>query len=260
MKNRTLYKRVLVTGSAGFIGQSVCRELSKRGHYIRGFDVKPTPNLDDYIVSSMTKTEDLAGAAEGMDVMIHLAATPDEHSFMSHLLPNNVVGVYNAFEAARQSSVKRVVIASSANVMYDHSGPWPCEESMETKPMHWYGVLKMMAEEAGKMYAQQYGLDVVALRLGWCPREMKDVEFMKGDPWSRLLYLSRRDAGLLFSLAAESDKVNGFAVCFGTSIPDKKVQNGTVPSTCRLNISLAKELLDFEPSEMWPEGTSLLLA
>ena len=52
-------------------------------------------------------------AAEGVDALIHLAATPDDDDFLTKLLPNNILGAYHVLEAARLAGVRRVVLASS---------------------------------------------------------------------------------------------------------------------------------------------------
>src|SRR5687768_11829894 len=94
---------VLVTGSAGRVGRAVVRELQSRGRRVRGFDRVPTPGAAEAVVGDLTDPDALARAAAGAGTVVHLAATPDDDDFMTQLLPNNVVGVYHLFEAARQA-------------------------------------------------------------------------------------------------------------------------------------------------------------
>src|SRR5262249_48029622 len=85
---------VLVTGSAGRIGQAVVRELKARGRAVRGFDLVPTPGADDSVVGDLTDAAALRRAVEGTGALVHLAATPDDDDFLTKLLPNNIVGGY----------------------------------------------------------------------------------------------------------------------------------------------------------------------
>src|SRR5437868_6212819 len=90
---------VLVTGSAGRIGRAVVRELTARGHRVRGLDLVPTPGADTSLVGSITDAAVVRRAVEGAQAVVHLAATPDDDDFLTKLLPNNVVGVYHVLEA-----------------------------------------------------------------------------------------------------------------------------------------------------------------
>lgn len=63
---------ILMTGTAGTIGSILVNGLRNR-YRIRGFDRKPMPGLDDAIVGELTDLESVLKAAEGMDVIVHLA-------------------------------------------------------------------------------------------------------------------------------------------------------------------------------------------
>ena len=64
----------------------------------------------------------MASACEGVDVILHLAATPDDADFASDLMPNNVMGMHNLLRGAVACNVKRIVFASSMQVKeYDRS-------------------------------------------------------------------------------------------------------------------------------------------
>src|SRR5947208_483911 len=71
-------QRVLVTGSAGRIGQAAVRALKSRGHSVHGFDIVPTPGADDSSVGSITEPELVRRAMSGCTALVHLAATPDD--------------------------------------------------------------------------------------------------------------------------------------------------------------------------------------
>ena len=109
---------VLVTGSAGRIGQATVRELVSRGHQVRGFDRMPSKGVADDVVGNLTDFATVERAMRGVGTLIHLAATPDDADFPTELMPNNILGVYHILEAARLAGVKRMILASSGQVVW----------------------------------------------------------------------------------------------------------------------------------------------
>src|SRR3954468_16504935 len=109
---------VLVTGSSGRIGRAPVQELLARGHRVRGFDQVATPGLADMIVGSVTDVAAVERAMEGVATLIHLAATPDDADFLREIVPNNIIGVHNILEAAKDAKVGRVILASSGQVVW----------------------------------------------------------------------------------------------------------------------------------------------
>src|SRR4051812_50181598 len=92
---------VLVTGSAGRIGQAVVRELRARGHAVRGFDLVPTPGLDTSIVGDLSDGAAVRRGGGGGAGPVHLAATPDDEGFLAKRLPKKGGGGFNVLERAR---------------------------------------------------------------------------------------------------------------------------------------------------------------
>src|SRR6516165_10360801 len=74
---------ILITGSAGRIGQAVVRELNSQGRPLRGFDLMPTPGIKDSLVGNISDTEAVCQAARGVQAIIHLAAIPDDDDFLT---------------------------------------------------------------------------------------------------------------------------------------------------------------------------------
>src|SRR5260370_12057714 len=83
---------VLVTGSAGRIGQAVVHELKARGRPVRGFDRVPTPGLADCLVGDLTDFPAVSRACAQAGTVIHLAAAPDEADLLTELAANNPIG------------------------------------------------------------------------------------------------------------------------------------------------------------------------
>src|SRR5438309_5647384 len=187
---------VLVTGSAGRIGRAAVRELKARGHTVRGYDLVPSPGADQSIVGDITDGDALRRAAAGADALIHLAATPDDDDFMTKLLPNNIVGVYQVMEAARAAGVPRLVLASSGQVVWwqRFRGPLPIGPDVPPTPRGWYAATKLFQEAAGRSFAEAHGLTVVAVRLGWCPRTAEHTDELARTDWGPDVYLSPGDA------------------------------------------------------------------
>ena len=87
---------------------------------LRLMDAKPLPGEgdDEVVQADIQDLEAFKKACAGMKALLHLAAISDEADFMTKLLPGNVVGAYNAYEAARAAGIKvgigvRTIICSA---------------------------------------------------------------------------------------------------------------------------------------------------
>lgn len=244
---------VLVTGSAGRIGRAVVAELTARGHAVRGFDLVPTPGVTEDIVGDLTDAAAVRRAVEGVGTVIHLAATPDDDDFLTKLAPNNLVGVYHVLESARQAGVRRLILASSGQVVWwqRQRGPWPIKGDDPPTPRGWYAAAKVFLEAAGRMCAESHGMSVIVVRLGWVPRSREHVEELASIDWAKDVYLSPGDAGRFFACAVEAPTGFRFAVVYACSKPVRVEVYDPRP---------ARQLLGYEPRDAWPQGTDEILA
>ncbi len=242
---------ILVTGSSGRIGKAVVQELLARGHAVRGFDRAPMANLPDMIVGALTNETDVARAMRGVHTVIHLAATPDDADFLAEIVPNNIIGVYHIFEEARAAGVKRLIVASSGQVVWYQrmTGPLPIGVDVQPTPRYWYAAAKMFLEAAGRSFAEKFGTEVIAVRLGWCPRTPQQVEEIRAEPWAQDVYLSPGDAGRFFACAAEATLAEKFNVVYATSKSKRVIYD----------LETTKRLLGFEPQESWPQGIEIVI-
>jgi nucleoside-diphosphate-sugar epimerase len=243
---------VLVTGSAGRIGRAVVAELQARGRAVRGFDVVPTPGLADSVAGSVADEAAVRRAMDGVDAVVHLAATPDDDDFLTRLLPNNVVGVYQVFEAARAAGVRRLVLASSGQVVWWRRirGPWPVTADGPVTPRGWYAATKVFQEAAGRAFAEMFDMTVIVARLGWCPRTVEQVQEIARTDWAPDLYLSPADAGRFFARAVEAPLDVRFVIAYPTSRPVRAPIYDPAPG---------RDLLGFEPQDTWPQGVEDML-
>lgn len=239
---------VLVTGSSGRVGRAVVAELLRRGHAVRGFDIVPTPSLEDGRIGNLSDRAALDAAMKGIDCVIHLAATPDDDDFFQRLLPDNIAGLYHVMEAARTAGVRRIILASSMQVNWwqQMTGPFPITTADPPSPKAWYAATKMFMEAAGRTYAEMHGMSVIVARLGWCPRDAAQVAEIAASELFRDIYLSPGDAGRFFACAVEAPDTVRHAVVYATS-------KALLAKRC--DLTSAHALLGFEPGECWPTGS-----
>jgi nucleoside-diphosphate-sugar epimerase len=126
--------------------------------------------MPDARIGDVTDAASVRAAISGCDTVIHLAAERDDAPFLEVLLEPNVVGLFTVMNAAREAAVRRVVLASSVQVV----GRWPRDGGPaiavdETNPGNHYALTKHWAEDLGAMYARHFGLGVLACAsAGWC--------------------------------------------------------------------------------------------
>jgi uronate dehydrogenase len=243
---------ILVTGSSGRIGKAVVQELQAHGETVRGFDRVPTPGLADMIVGTLTSEADIAPAMVGVHTVVHLAATPDDADFLAEIVPNNIIGVYHVFEEAQKAGVKRLIVASSGQVVWYQrmTGPLPVGVDVQPTPRYWYAAAKMFLEAAGRSFAEKFGMEVIAVRLGWCPRTPEQVEEIRAAEWAQDVYLSPGDAGRFFACAVNAQLSEKYTVVYATSKPKRVMYD----------LETTKRRVGYEPHESWPQGIEVVLA
>lgn len=167
--------RVLVTGGAGFIGSHLTETLVKRGDRVRVFDnfstgnpknLQSVENQLEIIHGDLRNPADVLEAVQGIEIIFHEAAfvsLPESIEKPHECFAANVTGVFELLEAARQASVKRIVLASSAAV-YGANPNYPLSESTPTDCRSPYAASKRFNEDLAKLYSQTYSMQVVALR------------------------------------------------------------------------------------------------
>jgi nucleoside-diphosphate-sugar epimerase len=243
-------KRVLVTGSTGAIGQPLCRHLLKRGHYVRGLSRRPTPGLEDYIMGDLSDQAKVREAVEGMEVVVHLGAYPNDADFLEVLLEPNVRGLFHICDAAREFKVERLILASTLQVVTAHrqkdrnrtvhieDGP---------APVNHYALTKVWAEAMGDMYARVHGISVINARIGWLPRNTEEAKKLAANPGGPLVFLSHDDSDLFFERCVESPQPGPgeSATLFATS-------RSTGQEV--LDLEPSRRLIGYEPKDTWPEG------
>lgn len=162
---------ILVTGSAGHLGEAVLRTLRRRGSPARGVDLKPSPFTD--AVGSIVDPGFVRAQMDGVAAIIH-AATLHKPHVATHsrqaFVDANVTGTLNLLESATAAGVKSFVFTSTTSAFGSQLRPeagqaavWVTEE-LPPVPRNIYGTTKLMAESLCELFFRERGLPVVVLR------------------------------------------------------------------------------------------------
>lgn len=175
--------RVLVTGSAGFIGFHISRRLLEAGHQVTGLDgltsyydvrlkearhsvLEARPGFRALVGRLEDDAMVTAAFAEEPELVLHLAAQAGVRHSLTHpkdYTETNVVGTLALLEAARRQKPKHLMIASSSSV-YGMSAK-PSRETDNTDwPASFYAATKKATEVMSHSYAHLFGLPITCLR------------------------------------------------------------------------------------------------
>lgn len=230
-------ERILITGPGGRVGKEIVPLL--REHYaLRLLDAAPLKSIqlmgdDEFVQADIRDLDAIRRACDGVTAMVHLAAISDEDDFHTRLLPVNLEGVYNAFEAARQAGLKKVVFTSTGQtVLYYPKGEWVTPD-MPARPWTVYACTKMFGEALARHYSDKHGMSMIVIRLCWF--QAYDSELLRKPGDVQREWCSPRDFVQLLVKSLQTDIP--FDVFFGVS-----------NNTGRYwDISNAQKLLGYEP-------------
>jgi len=244
-------KHIGINGAAGTIGKAICRVLQERGHTIRATDIVEVTGIgDEYIQADICDPVAMTNFCEGLDILIHLAAYPNEADFHEKLLKPNLIGTYEVFMAAQACGVDYLIGTSSVQV--NNASPFREKKICLDDPLmptNQYGVSKIYQEAMGQMFAQVHKMKVLMVRPGWYLRGEDQLESMeRKENAPEPVFISHDDAANFYICAVENHTLkNGdYAVLW--------MMSKTKHENCGFDMAPAKALISYEPKDYFPDG------
>ena len=168
--------RILVTGSAGHLGETLMRTLRGSQHEVVGVDVLSSPFTDR--VGSIVDRSFVASVVDGVDAILHAATLHKPHVVTRSrqaFIDVNVTGTLNLLEEAVAAKVGALVFTSTTSVFGDALSPSPnadgtrapaawITEDVVPIPKNIYGITKLAAEELCALVHRQHGVPCIVLR------------------------------------------------------------------------------------------------
>lgn len=196
---------------------------------VYGLDRVPAEGIQS-VVGDISDFPAILPAFQNINTVIHLAANPNPEASWEELLPSNIIGAYNVFEASHQAGVKNIIFASTNRVTHGYEkdepyssivagrherikpGEYPMiNENMPARPDSFYGVSKLFGENMGRSYSEKYNLSAICLRIGSVnrsdrPESVRDFA----------TFLSQRDLAQLVEKCIEANNLT-FDIFYGVS-------------------------------------------
>jgi UDP-glucose 4-epimerase len=218
--------KVLVTGARGKVGRAAVAAFQEAGHDVRATDIfAPTFERQeegeaDYVQADVTDAGDMFAVTRGADAVVHAAALPEPTRNPAHVVfRNNLMGVFNAVEAAVRWEVPRFVNISSETVpgfffperdfLPDYV---PVDEEHPIRPQDPYATAKHFGEQLMDAAVRRSDIRAISIRPCWVQHEgnyennlgpqVRDESLLSPNFWS---YIDVYDLADAIVLAAESD-------------------------------------------------------
>jgi UDP-glucose 4-epimerase len=164
-------ERILVTGSAGHLGEALVRELSAQGRDVIGLDVLSSPFTT--VVGSIADRDVVRASLRGVTAVLHPATLHKPH-VGSHgrqeFVDTNITGTLTLLEESVAAGVESFVFTSTTSAFGRALTPgagapatWITEDVVPV-PRNIYGVTKTAAENLCELVHRDHGLPVVVLR------------------------------------------------------------------------------------------------
>jgi dihydroflavonol-4-reductase len=254
-----------VTGATGFTGGHLASTLRRRGYEVHAL-VRPaslerfrrSPLETAGVVArtgDLTDADAVGRAAEGVDVVYHIAATYREAGQPDAAYREvNVRGTRNVLDAALRGGVRRVVHCSTGGV-HGHVAHPPANEDAPFNPGDIYQETKLEAEQLAREYGSRHAVEVVVARpIGiYGPGDTRFLRMFRGLSRGRFPILGSGD--VFYHLTYIDDLVEGFRLCGEAAAAAGRTYLLAGPRYTTLNqlvAMIASELHVSPPKIHWP--------
>ena len=175
--------KIIVTGSAGYIGGTFCHKLLSAGHEVIGLDnyINSDKKVSNFLLNSFNSYTfhqiDIAKEENPMDeifrkhkgsvdCVVHFAALKavgESESKPVQYWENNIISTLNLIKTMKSHDMRKLIFSSSATV-YGNNANQPLTESESLSPISCYGSTKIANEYLLNDVAKTGDIDVVMLR------------------------------------------------------------------------------------------------
>ena len=162
-------KRVLVTGSSGFIGSSLCHQLDQMREIYEVFTLDRSGAGRNHIRTDIT-VDNLTSKITDInpEVIVHLAgnvSVPFSVEFPVEDFNLNAGGTLSLLLAAENAACKNFVFVTSGGAIYDSSSPIPFKENSPINPVSPYGLSKYIGEGYVRVLSEARGSEWSSLAI-----------------------------------------------------------------------------------------------
>ena len=232
-------KRVLLTGATGRIGFSFFEYARERYHFrLAARRIEKMGDVGDHekISLDVADLEACRAACAGIDTIVHLAADPSPAAdFYESLLDNNIKGAFNIFQAAVDQGCRRVVYASTIQLIEGYPLDVQATPDMPTKAVNMYGATKAFAESTAHYFSAKHGLSCLCVRVG---NYAGNSDSMEADGRRLSAWISERDMNQLFARCIDVENLP-YAILHAVS--DNRFK--------RLDITSTRQLVGYTPDD-----------
>ncbi len=173
-------KKILITGSDGFLGSHLCELLVKKNYEIKALTYYNSFNskgwLDtipkeinqniNFVAGDIRDKELVKSAMSGCDCVIHLAALiaiPYSYVSPKSYIETNIVGTYNVLQSARELATEKIIHTSSSEV-YGTAQKVPIDENHPLEGQSPYAATKIAADQLALSFYRSFDIPLAILR------------------------------------------------------------------------------------------------
>ena len=250
---------ILVTGPYGRVGTAIIDHLHERDDYeftyLNRSDRDPAHPYGGFetVVADITNFDEIRPAFDNQDAVIHLAGYPEVDGDWSEILQNNIIGMYNAVQAAKEAGVETFIFGSTNHVvgmyevnnapeLYEIDYDLTVDHRSPRRPDSYYGTSKSFGEDLGRYYVENYNAPTRFYTLRICSVRHETYDHPYGDAehgvdqgkWEhdsaaynemvarmKAMWQSRRDLAHMVECCLQDQTVE-FDVFYGVSNNDRR--------------------------------------
>ena len=177
--------KILITGSAGFIGFHISKLFLKKGHLVHGvdnlnhyYDVKLKKARNKILLKhkkykfskiniNSTKKVSSLFKKNNFDLVIHLAAQAGVRYSLKNprvYVDSNIKGFFNIIDNIKEKNIKNFIYASSSSIYGDSKSKYFKENDIASTPIQLYAATKRSNELMAYAYSSLYNIKTIGLR------------------------------------------------------------------------------------------------